>query len=88
MSLKNRNNIFYILFKIYAWIQELPKVYPKVVTLVQAGSTYEKRPIMGVKVSFKDVPQKTVFIEANIHAREWYVNYFVLHFIFYFYLHK
>lgn len=61
-------------FQIYAWLKYLVRQHPKRVTLINIGLTYEKREILGVKISFKNVSQKAVFIESNIHAREWWAN--------------
>lgn len=52
-------------------MSDLVSKYPKKVSLFKVGKTYEKRDIIGIKVSFKNVSQKAVFIESNIHAREW-----------------
>lgn len=62
----------------------LPNLYPGIVTIVQAGVSFERRPIIGVKIQYPQAPQKTVFIESNIHAREWYVN--IVFYIFQIYL--
>lgn len=61
----------YFMFQIYTWLQRLVAQYPAKVSLINIGKTYEKRDILGVKLSFKNVSQKAVFIESNIHAREW-----------------
>jgi hypothetical protein len=46
--------------------------YPDKVSLVKAGISYENREILGVKVVFNPGNEdRTVFIESNIHAREW-----------------
>lgn len=43
------------------------------VTLLHGGTTYEGREILGVKVVFAPGNEnRGVFLEANIHAREWY----------------
>lgn len=43
-----------------------------VATLVQGGSSYEGRPIMGLRISYSASNiNKTVFVEGGIHAREW-----------------
>ncbi|KAF5299717.1 hypothetical protein FQA39_LY11512 [Lamprigera yunnana] len=54
---------------IYDWMRNLAETYPEV-TLVEGGRSYENRPILGVKVSFKP-GNKIVFLEGGIHAREW-----------------
>ncbi|KAF5272916.1 hypothetical protein FQR65_LT04845 [Abscondita terminalis] len=54
---------------INSWMMSLPNKYPQV-TVVQGGISYEGRPILGVKVSYKP-GNKIVFLEGGIHAREW-----------------
>ena len=44
--------------------------YPSIVSPLNAGRSYEGRQLKGVKVSYK-AGNPGVFIEANIHAREW-----------------
>lgn len=66
------NTIFFIQ-KINGWLQSLAIQHPGIVTYIQAGSSYEGRPIIGVKVSFSPNNEKNgVFLEGGIHAREWY----------------
>lgn len=55
--------------KTYLWMLGLSKKY-KQVTFFKAGETFEKRNIMGVKISHKP-GNKVIFLEAGIHAREW-----------------
>uniref|UniRef100_A0A0C9RW76 Zinc carboxypeptidase A 1 n=1 Tax=Fopius arisanus TaxID=64838 RepID=A0A0C9RW76_9HYME len=61
---------YHTLEDINAWLDSLAKIYPDKVEVVVAGTTYEGREIKGVKVSFKP-GNPGVFIEGNIHAREW-----------------
>lgn len=54
----------------YSWLYSLEAKYPGVVTVFKAGSSYEKRDILGVKISYG--PGKPgIFIEGGMHAREW-----------------
>ncbi|XP_063241102.1 zinc carboxypeptidase-like isoform X2 [Bacillus rossius redtenbacheri] len=61
---------YYGLEQIQAWLRSLSSQYPSVVTLLDAGSSYEGRRILGVRLSHK-AGNKAVFIEGGIHAREW-----------------
>ena len=63
------NNYFYI-DTIYAWLDKITVENPQTVTPIVLGNSYEGRPIKGVKLS-KRLGNKSVFIEAGIHAREW-----------------
>jgi len=56
---------------INAWLENLAKKHPEVVTLVQLGLSTQGRPIQGVKIAFGGENRTTVFIESGIHAREW-----------------
>ncbi|CAH0546621.1 unnamed protein product [Brassicogethes aeneus] len=54
------------------WMDSLATEYPDKVTKITVGKTYEGRDINGVKLSFNsNNTNNAVFIEANIHAREW-----------------
>ncbi|XP_012531386.1 zinc carboxypeptidase [Monomorium pharaonis] len=58
------------LWEIYKNLDDLAEQYPDKVKVVVGGSTFEKRQIKGVKVSFK-ANNPGIFIEGGIHAREW-----------------
>lgn len=57
----------------YNWLITLTSSYPGVVTLIEGGKSYEKRSILGVKISFQNGQKQKpgIFLEAGIHAREW-----------------
>ncbi|XP_036322399.1 zinc carboxypeptidase A 1-like [Rhagoletis pomonella] len=57
----------------YTWLRSLTSSYPGVVRLIEGGKTYEKRSILGVKISYNNGAEKKpgIFLEAGIHAREW-----------------
>lgn len=64
--------IYHTLDEIYAWLDTLVEEYPTLLTPIVGGSSYEGRQIRGVKLSYPNIPNKPgVFLEANIHAREW-----------------
>lgn len=54
----------------YAWLDELVAQYPNIVTPFSIGNSHEGRPIRGITISYKS-GNPNVFIESNIHAREW-----------------
>lgn len=56
--------------EMYAWLDSVAAAYPDIVTRIKGGDTYEKRSIEGVKLS-KNPSNPAIFIESNIHAREW-----------------
>lgn len=61
---------YHTLEEIHDWLDSLAKTYPDKVKVIVAGTSYEGREIKGVKVSFAE-GNPGVFIEGNIHAREW-----------------
>lgn len=62
--------IFHTLDEIYEWLDVIAQRYPDIVTPFDIGYSYEGRLIKGIKISYKP-GNKAVFIESNIHAREW-----------------
>ncbi|KAH8412137.1 hypothetical protein KR009_000023 [Drosophila setifemur] len=58
------------LAEIYAWLDEILAAYPVTTEGFVLGQSYEGRTIRGIKISFKS-GNPGVFIESNIHAREW-----------------
>lgn len=58
------------LAEIEAWLDEILTTYPDVTEGFVIGKSYEGRTIRGLKISYK-ADNPGVFIESNIHAREW-----------------
>lgn len=61
---------YYHLETIYAWLHSLAEKYPKIVTLLDMGTSTLGFPIKGLKIAHNPA-NKTIFIESGIHAREW-----------------
>lgn len=61
---------YYSTNQIYAWLDELVGRYPNVLTKTVYGQSFEGRDLVAVKLSQK-ANNPGIFIEANIHAREW-----------------
>lgn len=61
---------YYPLADIYSWLDEILAANPSTLTAYVAGSTFQGRQIRGVKLSYGS-GRRAIFIEANIHAREW-----------------
>ena len=57
----------------YVWMRSLALKYPGVVTLIEGGKSYERRSILGVKISLKNGKKHKpgIFVESGMHAREW-----------------
>ncbi|XP_026736475.1 carboxypeptidase B-like [Trichoplusia ni] len=57
-----------------AYLEELGKTYPDVVTVVVAGNSIEGRPIKYLRISttdFQDTSKPIVMMQSLLHAREW-----------------
>lgn len=61
---------YYRLADIYEFLDNQIAQYPDVVSGFKVGDSYEGRPIRGVKIQYA-AGTKAIFVEANIHAREW-----------------
>ncbi|XP_047998451.1 carboxypeptidase B-like [Leguminivora glycinivorella] len=67
------NNV-YRYDEINAYLEELARAYPNIVTLVNAGKSFEGRDIKYIKISttnFQDTSKPIVYMESLLHAREW-----------------
>ncbi|XP_062127695.1 uncharacterized protein LOC133840056 [Drosophila sulfurigaster albostrigata] len=71
---------YHTLDEIYAWLDVLEERYSDIVTPFTIGNSYEGRPIRGIKISYKE-GNPAVFIESNIHAREWITSATITYFI-------
>ncbi|XP_017476951.1 PREDICTED: zinc carboxypeptidase-like [Rhagoletis zephyria] len=61
---------YYPLSAIEAFLDEILAKYPAVTSAIDIGTSYEGRKIRGIKISYKE-GNPGIFIESNIHAREW-----------------
>lgn len=59
---------YYPLENIYEWVAKVTKQHSKHVTMFEIGKSYENRPIVGLKISYKS-GNPGIFVESNIHAR-------------------
>ncbi|KAJ0172520.1 hypothetical protein K1T71_011659 [Dendrolimus kikuchii] len=67
-------NQIYTYHQVDEFLEQLAAAYPQVVTLVNAGKSFEGRDIKYVKISstnFQDSSKPVVFLESLLHAREW-----------------
>lgn len=73
--MKNRKDGFALdrynlLEEIYQFVDDIQLENPETATVITIGESFEGRPLKVVKISKND-NNPAVFIEANIHAREW-----------------
>ncbi|XP_069022371.1 carboxypeptidase B2 [Embiotoca jacksoni] len=75
---------YHTLEDIYDWINRTARDNPSTVKTILIGSSYEKRPLYVLKLSFNDRPnKKAMWIDCGIHAREWIAPAFCLWFVHY-----
>ncbi|KAM6893851.1 carboxypeptidase B2 [Xenentodon cancila] len=73
---------YHTLEDIYDWINRTTHENPNKVKAILVGSSYEKRPLYALKLSFNDRPhKKAMWIDCGIHAREWISTAFCLWFV-------
>jgi carboxypeptidase A len=56
--------------EIMTFLDETQARFPQVTTLISIGNSFEGKEIMGIEIT-KNNSNKILFIDANIHAREW-----------------
>ncbi|XP_055683696.1 zinc carboxypeptidase-like [Lutzomyia longipalpis] len=61
---------YYEIDIIHEWLYHLEALYDEV-TVIKAGDSFEGREILGVNINRRPGVNPGIFIEANIHAREW-----------------
>ncbi|XP_046643400.1 carboxypeptidase B-like [Daphnia pulicaria] len=64
---------YHRLSDIYGYMNYLAVTYPSLVSLINIGTSYEKRPLYVLRISNSSSPGKNsaIWIDAGIHAREW-----------------
>lgn len=56
--------------------------YPRIAKIVRIGATHEGKPIEGLKIGARSSHKKrAVWVDGNIHAREWASSHTALYFI-------
>ena len=61
---------YYPLSAIETFLDDILAKYPNVTSHIDIGTSFEGRKIRGIKISYKE-GNPGIFIESNIHAREW-----------------
>ncbi|KAK4007894.1 hypothetical protein OUZ56_013052 [Daphnia magna] len=64
---------YHRLSNIYAFLTYLNTTYPRLVQLINIGSSYEKRPLYVIRISSSPSPgtRPAIWIDGGFHAREW-----------------
>ncbi|KAL1518141.1 hypothetical protein ABEB36_001811 [Hypothenemus hampei] len=64
--------VYNTLEEINNWLEQMVQEFPNQLEILRPGKTGQGRDIVGVKLDFSpNVRKKTIFVESNIHAREW-----------------
>ncbi|KAM6145801.1 carboxypeptidase A2-like [Phoenicopterus ruber ruber] len=63
--------IYHSLDAIYAELDDLASEYSSIVSKLQIGESYEKRPLYVLKFSTGGSNRPAIWIDAGIHSREW-----------------
>ncbi|CRL06537.1 CLUMA_CG019442, isoform A [Clunio marinus] len=61
---------YYSTVEIHVWLDKLQQTFPQYITVEEIGKSFEGRSLKLVKLSKKQ-NNRAIFIEGNIHAREW-----------------
>ncbi|KAF5894232.1 structural maintenance of chromosomes protein 1B-like, partial [Clarias magur] len=56
---------------IYSWMDSMVADHPNLISKVQIGFSYEKRPMYALKFSTGGSNRPAIWIDAGIHSREW-----------------
>ncbi|XP_055062683.2 carboxypeptidase O [Misgurnus anguillicaudatus] len=73
---------YHTMDEISAWMSQIQKENPEVVSSLIYGKTYENRSIALLKIGFSSTtPKKAVWMDCGIHAREWIAPAFCQHFV-------
>ncbi|XP_069720597.1 carboxypeptidase A2-like [Phaenicophaeus curvirostris] len=62
---------YHSLDEIYAQLDNLASEFSNVVSKIQIGESYEKRPLYGLKFSTGGSHRPAIWLDAGIHSREW-----------------
>nr|CAD2150137.1 unnamed protein product [Meloidogyne enterolobii] len=59
--------------EIQQWMEDIERNYPQIARTFAIGTTYEGRPIAGIKLGnpIDDISKRAVWIDGGMHAREW-----------------
>lgn len=56
--------------EIQNFLEEMHSLYPGITEIFTIGNSFEGRPIKAIRIS-RNLDNPAIFIESNIHAREW-----------------
>uniref|UniRef100_A0A8C7A2H4 Carboxypeptidase A1-like n=1 Tax=Nothoprocta perdicaria TaxID=30464 RepID=A0A8C7A2H4_NOTPE len=62
---------YHTIEEIYEWMEQLVAEHPSLVTRLQIGQSYEKRPLYVLKFSTGGSGRPAIWLDTGIHSREW-----------------
>ncbi|NXE54740.1 CBPA1 Carboxypeptidase, partial [Casuarius casuarius] len=62
---------YHTIEEIYEWMDVLVAAYPSLVTKLEIGQSYEKRPLYVLKFSTGGSGRPAIWLDTGIHSREW-----------------
>ncbi|NXC42777.1 CBPA1 Carboxypeptidase, partial [Penelope pileata] len=62
---------YHTLDEIYSWMDTLVADHPNLVSKIQIGESYEKRPLYVLKFSTGGSGRPAIWLDTGIHSREW-----------------
>ncbi|NXD07587.1 CBPA1 Carboxypeptidase, partial [Nothocercus nigrocapillus] len=62
---------YHTIEEIYDWMEQLAAEHPSLVTRLQIGESYEKRPLYVLKFSTGGAGRPAIWLDTGIHSREW-----------------
>uniref|UniRef100_A0A8B9QDQ5 Peptidase M14 domain-containing protein n=1 Tax=Apteryx owenii TaxID=8824 RepID=A0A8B9QDQ5_APTOW len=62
---------YHTIEEIYGWMEALAAAHPGLVTRLQIGQSYEKRPLYVLKFSTGGAGRPAIWLDTGIHSREW-----------------
>uniref|UniRef100_A0A8C3BCC9 Carboxypeptidase A2 n=1 Tax=Cairina moschata TaxID=8855 RepID=A0A8C3BCC9_CAIMO len=62
---------YHTLDEIYSWLDTLVANHPGLVSKIQIGESYEKRPLYVLKFSTGGSNRPAIWLDTGIHSREW-----------------
>uniref|UniRef100_A0A8C4JPL1 Carboxypeptidase A1-like n=1 Tax=Dromaius novaehollandiae TaxID=8790 RepID=A0A8C4JPL1_DRONO len=62
---------YHTIEEIYEWMDELVAAYPSLVSKLEIGQSYEKRPLYVLKFSTGGSGRPAIWLDTGIHSREW-----------------
>jgi hypothetical protein len=65
---------YYPVSEIYAFLEEMATTHPTIARVVTYGMSYESRELKYIVLNKGNTPKPVIFIDANIHSREWITN--------------